>query len=288
MYGTSTGYLSRAGWLAQAHRVLQENILANQNHPSVAVWSIGNELETPAPAAESRYIAGAVALAHQLDPTRPVAMAVSDWPGVPCQSAYAPLDVIGANEYFGWYDAGGGTTDDRDGLSPWLDSVRACYPSKAVMVTEFGFEANRSGPVEERGTYAFQADSAAFHLGVFATKRWLSGALYFALQDFAVTPNWAGGNPWPDPPFLHKGLFDLSGAPKPAFGVVAGIFHATRQIAPLAPLRGTPATAVASASLKDVTEAAQTALRKTAAACPPRGGRSASGALRRVGDAGPI
>jgi beta-glucuronidase len=235
VYGTSTGYLSRAGWLAQAHRVLSENILANQNHPSVAVWSIGNELETPAPAAESHYIAGAVALAHQLDPTRPVAMAVSDWPGVPCQSAYAPLDVIGANEYFGWYDAGGGTTDDRDGLSPWLDSVRACYPSKAVMVTEFGFEANRSGPVEERGTYAFQADSAAFHLGVFATKRWLSGALYFALQDFAVTPNWAGGNPWPDPPFLHKGLFDLSGAPKPAFGIVAGIFHATRQIAPSHP-----------------------------------------------------
>jgi Glycosyl hydrolases family 2, TIM barrel domain/Glycosyl hydrolases family 2, sugar binding domain/Glycosyl hydrolases family 2 len=235
VYGTSSAYLSRPGWLTEAHRVLAENIRANQNHPSVAVWSIGNELETPAPGAESHYIAGAVALAHHLDPTRPVAMAVSDWPGVPCQSAYAPLDVIGANEYFGWYDAGGGTTDDRDGLSAWLDSVAACYPAKAILVTEFGFEANRSGPVEERGTYAFQADSAAFHLGVFAAKRWLSGALYFALQDFAVTPNWAGGNPWPDPPFLHKGLLDLFGAPKPAFGIVAGIFHATRQIAPAQP-----------------------------------------------------
>jgi glycosyl hydrolase family 2 len=235
VYGTSTAYLDRPNWLAQAHGVLQENILANQNHPSVAVWSIGNELETPAPAAESDYIAGAVALAHQLDPTRPVAMAVSDWPGVPCQSAYAPLDVIGVNEYFGWYDAGGGTTDDRDGLSPWLDSVRACYPTQAILVTEFGFEANRTGPVEERGTFAFQADSAAFHLGVFASKRWLAGALYFALQDFAVEPGWGGGNPWPDPPFLHKGLVDLSGALKPAFGGVAGLFHATRQIAPSQP-----------------------------------------------------
>ena len=65
--------------------------------------------------------------------------------------------------------------------------------------------------MEERGTYAFQPDSAAFHLAVFATKPWLSGALYFALQDFAVTPGWTGGNPYPDPPFLHKGLVDLVG-----------------------------------------------------------------------------
>ena len=56
---------------------------------------------------------------------------------------------------------------------------------------------------------------------------WLSGALYFPLQDFAVTPGWGGGNPWPDPPFLHKGLIDLYGNPKPAFSVVAAIFRAT-------------------------------------------------------------
>ena len=243
VYGTSSGYLQQPGWLAQAHRVLAENIRTNFNHPSIAVWSIANELETPAPDAEAHYVAGAVALAHQLDPTRPVGMAISDWPGVPCQPAYAPLDLIGVNEYFGWYDAGGGTTDDRAQISPFLDSIHACYPGKAIMVTEFGFEADRDGPVEERGTYAFQANSAAFHLGVFATKHWLSGALYFALQDFAVQPNWAGGNPYPDPPFLHKGLIDLQGVAKPAFAVVSAIFHATRQIAP-APRRGTPTHAV--------------------------------------------
>ena len=109
-------------------------------------------------------------------------MAVSNWPGLGCQSAWDPLDVIGDNEYFGWFDAGGGGDDDRDALSPFLDSVRACYPNKAIMVTEFGFDGNRNGPVEERGTYAFQANSVAFHLGVFASKPWLSGAMYFALR----------------------------------------------------------------------------------------------------------
>ncbi len=48
-------------------------------------------------------------------------MAISDWPGVACQAAYAPLDVIGFNDYFGWFDAGGGATDDRDELGPFLD-----------------------------------------------------------------------------------------------------------------------------------------------------------------------
>jgi beta-glucuronidase len=225
-------YLLLPAWLAQAHGELRDNILANQNHPSVLAWSIGNELPTPATDAETFYIADAVALVHRLDPTRPVGMSIADWPGVPCQPAYAPLDVIGVNEYFGWYDAGGGTTDDRDALGPFLDSLRACYPTQALLVTEFGFEANRNGPVEERGTYQFQANAAAYHLGVFATKPWLSGALYFALQDFAVVPGWTGGNPWADPPFLTKGLVDLYGHAKPAFSTVAAIFHAARQLGP--------------------------------------------------------
>ena len=45
------------------------------------------------------------------------------------------------------------------------------------MVTEFGFEANRNGPVEERGTYEFQANAIGYHLGVFASKPCLSGAI---------------------------------------------------------------------------------------------------------------
>ena len=141
VYQVRNQYLNYAPWVANAHAVLKANILANQNHPSVMVWSIGNELPTPATTAESKYIAGAAALARQLDPTRPVAMAISNWPGVACQKAYAPLDVIGDNEYFGWFDAGGGGDDDRDALGPFLDFVHQCYPTKALMVTEFGFDA---------------------------------------------------------------------------------------------------------------------------------------------------
>jgi beta-glucuronidase len=230
VYQVTRDYLGRRSWLRRAQAVLRDNILVNQNHPSVLLWSIGNELPTPARPSEARYIALAAGLAHRLDPSRPVALDISSWPGVACQSAYARLDVIGLNEYFGWFDAGGGTTDDRDALGPFLDFLRTCYPTKAMVVTEFGFEGNRHGPVEERGTYEFQSNSVAYHLGVFASKPWLSGAIYWLLQDFASKPGWGGGDPFPNPPFVQKGLVDVAGNQKPAWSVVSSIYHATRQI----------------------------------------------------------
>ena len=238
VYQVPNQYLGQPAWRARALALLKDNIETNQNHPSILLWSIGNELPTPPGGAEAAYIAAAASLAHQLDPTRPVGMAISDWPGVSCQTAYAPLDVIGVNEYFGWFDAGGGTTDDRAALGPFLDSVRACYPKQALMVTEFGFDAGSDGPVEVRGTYAFQDNAIQYHLGVFATKPWLSGAIYFALQDFAAKPGWDGGNPQGTPPWVTKGLVDRYGGLKPSFAVVSSIYHATTQIAPtLAPRR---------------------------------------------------
>ncbi len=215
-----------------ADQYLRANIAINQNHPSVAVWSVANELRFPASAREADYYRHAAGLSHGLDPTRPVAAAVGSYPGIGCQSAYAPLDLVGINEYFGWYSGNQGSIADRDELGPHLDEVRACYPSKAIVITEFGFEANRSGPADEKGTYEFQSDAVAYHLKVFATKPWLSGAVYWALQDFRCNVGWLGGNPRGDPPYHRKGLVGYFGARKPAYFVAQRSFRATRQYAP--------------------------------------------------------
>jgi beta-glucuronidase len=236
VYQVSSAYLRNAAWLAQAHAELRENILVNQNHPSVLLWSIGNELPNPPNDVEADYIAGATALAHQLDPTRPVTMAIVTWPGVGCQAAYAPLDVIGFNDYIGWFDEGGGTTADRQAVGPYLDFLHSCFPNKGLMISEFGVEGNRDGPAEERGTYEFQAAWAQYQLSVMASKPYLSGAIWFALQNFAAWPGWTGGNPQGDPPFVEKGEIDQSGNQTPLFGLIQSIYKSTAQI-------GAPVTA---------------------------------------------
>jgi len=224
-------YLADRSFRDRAVAKLRENILTNSSHPSIIVWSIANELAPEPDAAQGAYISQAVSAAHALDPTRPVGLAVAAYPSAGCQAHYyAPLEVVGLNDYFGWYPGPVGDLKNRNGLSGYLDAMHACYRGKALLVTEFGAEANRPGPVAERGTYAFQQDFVKFHLNVFATKPWLGGAVYWALQEFRVRPGWGGGNPRPTPPIHAKGLISFSGTLKPAYYDVQKIYRATTQL----------------------------------------------------------
>jgi beta-glucuronidase len=229
VYAVKTKFLKRLEVRKLAARELEANILANQNHPSIMLWSIGNELSARPGPVQQNYIERATRQAKALDPTRPIALAVAGYPSAGCRPQYAPLDVIGINEYFGWYPGPNGQIADRDTLSGFLDATRACYPNKAIFVSEFGAEANRSGPVEEKGTYEYQQDFVNFHLAVHSSKPWLSGSIYWALQEFRVRPNWDGGNPHPDPPIHEKGLLRFDGTKKPAWFDVERLFKSTRQ-----------------------------------------------------------
>jgi beta-glucuronidase len=223
--------LTTASFRRKATDTLAQNIIDNGSHPAIAIWSIANELSSRPLFGQITYIREAVSAAHALDPSRPVGIAIAGYPNVTCQrSAYRPLQVLGFNDYFGWYPGPNGQIADRELLGSYVDKIRLCYPRQAVMITEFGAEANRPGPVDERGSYAFQADFATYHLGVFATKPFLSAAVYWALDDFRVRPQWTGGNPQPDPPFFNKGLVTFTGLEKPAFAAVAAMFHDIRQV----------------------------------------------------------
>jgi beta-glucuronidase len=175
------------------------------------------------------YIKDATTAIKRLDNSRPIALAINGYPGAGCQPGYKSLQVLGLNEYFGWYVGPDGQIADQSLLSEFLDQMRRCYPGKALFVTEFGAEANRSGPREEKGSFEFQQDFINFHLNVMNSKPWLSGALYWALQEFKVRPNWDGGNPRPNSPLHEKGVITYNGAFKPGYYDLQAQFRAIKQ-----------------------------------------------------------
>ncbi|HEX2086081.1 MAG TPA: glycoside hydrolase family 2 TIM barrel-domain containing protein [Solirubrobacteraceae bacterium] len=229
MYGMKTEKIKNVVVRKVAANELRDNVLSNGTHPSIVIWSVGNELSSRPGPVQGDYMRRAAEQARNLDPTRAIGYAVAGYPSAGCHTEYAPLDVIGINDYFGWYPGPSGQLADRTFLSEYLDAVRACYADKAIMITETGAEANRDGPVEEKGTYQFQQEYINYHYGVYATKPWLSGALYWALKEFRVRPEWEGGNPRPNPPLHQKGVVAYDGTRKPAYADLQRIFTQTDQ-----------------------------------------------------------
>jgi len=231
VYSVKNQYLKRKSVRRLAVKELRRDVEANANHPSVMLWSLGNELSSHPGPTQVDYIDRGAKAAKALDPTRPVALVAAGYPSALCQERrYRSLDVVGLNDYFGWYPGPSGQIFDRTTLPAYLDAVRACYPDKAIVITEFGAEANRDGPAEEKGTYAYQQDFVNYQLGVFGAKPWLSGAIYWALTEFWVRPGWDGGNPRPTPPLHTKGLITSDGQRKPAWTDVQRWYSQTDQL----------------------------------------------------------
>jgi beta-glucuronidase len=212
--------------------MLRALIRRDRNHPSVMVWSIGNENTSRPGPGFTLYVRRAKRLARRLDPTRLVGLAFAGYPTIGRQPLYAELDALGVNDYFGWYPGPANSIARREDLGPYLDRLHSYYPRQALFVTEFGAEANRPGPPGDKGTFGFQDDFLAYHLALFAERPFINGALVWILRDFRVKPLFDGGNPTPDPPNNRKGLVDFQGARKPAFEIVRQLIGGPRPGAP--------------------------------------------------------
>jgi beta-glucuronidase len=121
--------------LANAKQQLSELITRDKNRASVIIWSVGNE--TPNSAPRMNFMRGLVDCARSLDQSRLLSAALERREDAELNQIIDDplgelLDVLGCNEYLGWYD---GLPDKADRVN-WINAY-----DKPLIVSEFGADA---------------------------------------------------------------------------------------------------------------------------------------------------
>jgi beta-glucuronidase len=198
--------------LAKAEQQLDEEIGTSRNHAAIILWSMANE--TPNTAARTNFITTLADRARSLDPTRLItaALLVRNEGGTkivddPLGKA---LDVIGVNEYIGWYELHPESADTTN----W----RIDY-QKPLMVSEFGGDAKAGlhGGDNDRWTEEFQANIYRHQLGMLNRIAPLRGMSPWVLMDFRSPNRPLAGI---QDEFNRKGLISDQGVKKQAFFVL--------------------------------------------------------------------
>jgi len=186
---------------------LFEMITSEYNHPSIWAWSIGNEIESETPEGHA-FVKQMIDYVKSLDPTRPVGFASNRLNSNPGLDATALSDFVMMNQYWG------GWAGPKQGLPGALDAIHAIWPDKTVIISEFGFEPNWNrlwGPATSTLNYddyyfipdGIQPDSdladaqrqLLIHdqMGVFRTKPFIAGAIFWTYQDYRTRSNFVMG-----------------------------------------------------------------------------------------------
>lgn len=132
---------------ANAAQQLRELIRQNYNHPSIAMWSIGNEVDAAAGFGAAKEPVRPLALLQMLhkvakeeDPSRPTTFA-DCCEGVGMMKTEGEMlsgtaDLAGYNRYYGWYYPG--PLEARAQLGKELDRLHAAHPALPISVSEYG------------------------------------------------------------------------------------------------------------------------------------------------------
>jgi beta-glucuronidase len=207
-----------AGTLADARAQLAEELARDTNRASVIFWSVGNE--TPVSEARTRFLRTLVADARAADPTRLLTAALEHHAtGANAERIDDPLgadlDVLGLNEYVGWYD---GLPGKCDRLA-WS----AAY-DKPIVVSEFGADAKAGlhGDALTRFSEEYQADVYRRQLAMLAKVPAVRGMSPWILVDFRSPRRPLPGvqDGW-----NRKGLVANDGTKKQAFGVLRDVYR---------------------------------------------------------------
>jgi beta-glucuronidase len=201
---------------AKAVSMLREMIRRDRNKASVILWSVSNE--TPNNPTRTKFLSDLVAEARKLDGTRPITSALIGPRANGNEMAQNDplcevLDVIGQNEYVGWYES----TPEQ------ADSLHWTFPQKPVLMSEFGAEAKfgSHGPLDQRWTEEQQVYVLQHQFTMLAKIPQLRGTIPWVLMDFRSP----GRNiPRLQDGYNRKGLISEKGEKKQAFSLVQKVY----------------------------------------------------------------
>jgi beta-glucuronidase len=202
-----------AATLENATNQLSEMIARDKNRASAVIWSVGNE--TPRGQARESFLGSLIGVARTLDPSRLIGAALELRKGPDGQYIIddplgAELDVLGCNEYIGWYD---GLPDSAD-TAIWRSTF-----DKPLIVSEFGADALQGlhGDSLTRWTEEYQASVYEHQLRMLERIPSLRGMTPWILADFRSPRRPLPGiqDYW-----NRKGLISNRGEKKQAFFVL--------------------------------------------------------------------
>jgi len=198
--------------LDKAEQQLDEEINTYRNHASIILWSMANE--TPNTPARTKFIETEAERARALDPTRLITAALlvraQGHTKIVDDKLGEALDVIGTNEYIGWYEQHPETADVTD----WSIAFQ-----KPLIMSEFGGDAKAGlhGTENDRWTEEYQASIYRHQLGMLNRIGQLRGMSPWVLMDFRSPNRPLAGI---QDEFNRKGLISDQGEKKQAFFIL--------------------------------------------------------------------
>lgn len=179
---------------------MRELIVQNYNHPSIAFWSLSNEItmtgESDPDMHENHRILNE--LCHSMDPTRRTVLAALSMCDIHAPYLQIP-DAVAYNHYFGWY---GGDTSMN---GPWPDDFHAEFPLLPIGLSEYGCEAlswHSSRPMQGDYTEKYQAHYHEELIKQLFTRKSLWATHVWNMFDFCADARIEGGKDGQN----HKGL----------------------------------------------------------------------------------
>ncbi|MFX0182590.1 MAG: glycoside hydrolase family 2 protein [Candidatus Hodarchaeota archaeon] len=168
--------------LRLALRMLHSMIRRDFNHPSIIMWSAGNEIPLLNRSCR-KFMTILLRYGKKIDNSRLISCVLEFWTSLALPRSFTrELDVLCCNQYIGWYYL------NTHNLSIFLDSLYQHFGSKPWLITEFGagakYENHDYSKIPAKFSEERQASIISHSVRTMISKQYISGWFIWIYRDF--------------------------------------------------------------------------------------------------------